>query len=40
MLSESTRITWLGHASVLIELPYLTILTDPVLFSRIGIKLR
>lgn len=38
-MKESTRITRLWHATVLIELPYLTILTDPVLFSRIGIKL-
>lgn len=40
MSQERTTITRLWHATVLIELPYLTILTDPVLFSRIGIKLR
>lgn len=38
-MKESTRVTRLWHSTVLIELPYLTILTDPVLFSRIGIKL-
>lgn len=36
--SWKTKITWIGHASVLIELPHLTILTDPVFFARIGIK--
>lgn len=35
---DTTRITWLGHSTVLIQLPHLTILTDPVLFTRIGVK--
>lgn len=39
MPKEQTKITWIGHSSVLIELPYITILTDPVFFSRVGIKL-
>ncbi len=39
MMKESTTITRLGHSTILIEFPYLTLLTDPVLFSRIGIKL-
>ena len=40
MWAEQTKITRLWHSTVLIELPYLTLITDPVLFSRIGIKLR
>ena len=28
---------WLGHATVLIDFQGLRILTDPVLFSRIGV---
>ena len=39
MSQETTTITRIGHSTVLIQLPYLTILTDPVLFSRIGVKL-
>ena len=35
---EQTTITRIGHATVLIELPHITILTDPVLFDRIGIS--
>lgn len=35
---QSTTITWIGHATVLIQLPNFTILTDPVLFDRIGIS--
>jgi L-ascorbate metabolism protein UlaG (beta-lactamase superfamily) len=31
---------WLGHSTVLINFYGLTILTDPVLFSRIGVDLR
>lgn len=34
---QKTVITRIGHATVLIQLPYCTILTDPVLFDRIGI---
>ncbi len=33
---QSTTITWIGHATVLIQLPGITILTDPTLFDRIG----
>src|SRR5215471_3496632 len=38
---NDTQITlaWLGHATVLINFFGVTILTDPVLFSRIGIRL-
>jgi L-ascorbate metabolism protein UlaG (beta-lactamase superfamily) len=36
---EQTTITRIGHATVLIQLPHMTILTDPVLFDRIGISL-
>jgi len=32
-------LAWLGHATVLINFCGVTILTDPVLFSRIGIRL-
>ena len=32
-------LAWLGHATVLINFFGITILTDPVLFSRIGIRL-
>ena len=35
---QSTTITWIGHATVLIQLPNFTVLTDPVLFDRIGIS--
>ena len=35
---QHTSITWIGHATVLIQLPNFTILTDPVLFDRIGIS--
>ena len=33
---DSARITWLGHATVLIELDGVRLLTDPVLGRRIG----
>lgn len=36
---EQTIITRIGHATVLIQLPHITILTDPVFFDRIGISL-
>ena len=36
---QKTTITWIGHSTILIELPDITIITDPVLFSRIGIKI-
>jgi L-ascorbate metabolism protein UlaG (beta-lactamase superfamily) len=32
-------LTWIGHATVLINFFGITILTDPVLFSRVGIRL-
>ena len=32
----TARVTWLGHSSVLIQLPNLTILTDPVWAKRAG----
>jgi L-ascorbate metabolism protein UlaG (beta-lactamase superfamily) len=32
----AAEITWLGHATVLIEMDGLRILTDPVLRHRIG----
>lgn len=35
----TTTITWIGHSTVLIQLPALTILTDPVFFARIGVKI-
>jgi L-ascorbate metabolism protein UlaG (beta-lactamase superfamily) len=34
-----TTLAWLGHATVLINFYGVTILTDPALFSRIGIRL-
>src|SRR5690606_16275829 len=37
---EPTRVTWLGHASVLIELAGLRIVTDPVLRERVGVLRR
>ena len=37
---EPTRVTWLGHASVLIELAGLRIVTDPVLRERMGVLRR
>ena len=36
---EQTTVTRIGHATVLIQLPQITILTDPVFFDRIGISL-
>ncbi|MDQ6912930.1 MAG: MBL fold metallo-hydrolase [Verrucomicrobiota bacterium] len=36
---ENLTATWLGHATVLINFFGLTILTDPVLFPRCGIRL-
>ena len=36
--SEQIQITWLGHASFLIRLGKITILTDPFLSSRSGIS--
>src|SRR5215510_5225319 len=38
---SNTQLTlaWLGHSTVLINLFGVTILTDPVLFSRVGIRL-
>jgi L-ascorbate metabolism protein UlaG (beta-lactamase superfamily) len=33
---QSTTITRIGHATVLIQLPEVTILTDPAIFDRIG----
>ncbi|MDQ6938641.1 MAG: MBL fold metallo-hydrolase [Verrucomicrobiota bacterium] len=36
---ENVTAAWLGHATVLINFFGLTILTDPVLFSRCGIRL-
>jgi L-ascorbate metabolism protein UlaG (beta-lactamase superfamily) len=35
-MDEMPRLTFLGHSTVLIELAGLRILTDPVLFDRIG----
>jgi L-ascorbate metabolism protein UlaG (beta-lactamase superfamily) len=35
-MDEPARLTFLGHSTVLIELAGLRILTDPVLFDRIG----
>jgi L-ascorbate metabolism protein UlaG (beta-lactamase superfamily) len=35
-LSEAGRLTWVGHATALIELAGTRILTDPVLRARIG----
>ena len=32
----TTRVTWLGHSTVLIQFPNLTILTDPVWANRAG----
>ena len=32
---EQTVITRIGHSTVLIQLPHVTILTDPVMFSRV-----
>src|SRR5687767_7244975 len=39
---DSNRITaaWLGHSSVLVNFLGVTILTDPVLFARIGADMR
>ena len=37
---DPTRVTWLGHASVLIELAGLRIVTDPVLRERMGVLRR
>ena len=39
-LDHGVAITWLGHASVLIELNGVRLLTDPVLRSRIGPLIR
>src|SRR5213075_2143027 len=38
---SNTQLTlaWLGHSTVLINFFDITILTDPVLFSRVGIRL-
>jgi L-ascorbate metabolism protein UlaG (beta-lactamase superfamily) len=38
--SETLAVTWLGHATVLIELDGVRLLTDPVLGSRVGPLLR
>lgn len=35
-MDESARITFLGHSTVLVEVGGVRILTDPVLFDRIG----
>lgn len=35
MKKEKTIITRIGHSTVLIQLPHVTILTDPVMFSRV-----
>ena len=35
-MDESARITFLGHSTVLVEVGGLRILTDPVLYDRIG----
>lgn len=32
---SETKITRIGHATVLLQLPSITILTDPVIFDRI-----
>ncbi len=37
--NEALTAAWLGHATVLINFYGITILTDPVLFPRIGIRL-
>ncbi len=37
--SAGLTASWLGHATVLMKLDGVTILTDPVLFSRCGIRL-
>src|SRR5436190_19701267 len=35
-MAEALGITWLGHASVLIEMDGVRLLTDPVLRDRVG----
>ena len=37
--NSHVTLAWLGHSTVLVNLFGVTILTDPVLFSRIGIRL-
>ena len=34
------RLTWLGHSTVLVELPGLTIVTDPFFRDRLGLLRR
>ena len=36
VLDGTARVTWLGHSTVLIQFPNLTILTDPVWARRVG----
>jgi L-ascorbate metabolism protein UlaG (beta-lactamase superfamily) len=36
---DGVTVAWLGHATILINFFGITILTDPVLFSRIGIRI-
>ena len=35
-MADGLRVTWVGHATMLIELDGLRILTDPVLGARVG----
>lgn len=37
--SDNLTAAWLGHSTVLLNIFGITVLTDPVLFSRIGIRL-
>lgn len=39
-MTDSLRVTWLGHASVLLEMNGARLLTDPVLRDRIGHLIR
>src|SRR5213075_1121244 len=37
--NENLTLAWIGHSTVLINFSGVTILTDPVLFPRVGIRL-